>query len=108
MKVITEETVCAGILREFLDTFQHNSYMDNAREAQYKRLKALPELTKETIIEIVPEFESRFLHTCSECNGKYSTVIEVGEYLDYESRTAWLCKHCINNAMKLIHPGPPV
>ena len=39
---------------------------------------------------------------CSECCKPKSFVVRVGEEPWYESETAYLCKDCIQNAMKLI------
>jgi len=36
---------------------------------------------------------------CSECGADRVPVLEVGEEPDYDSHTAWLCRHCVYKAL---------
>lgn len=42
---------------------------------------------------------------CSECSGHFEAVIEVGEYDQYGSATAWLCRECLTKALALFDSG---
>ena len=38
---------------------------------------------------------------CHECGGENVEVIELGQEPDYESSTAWICKHCLKKALAI-------
>lgn len=40
--------------------------------------------------------------TCNECGAHVTAVIEVGEPSDYESRTAHLCRPCLERALEFL------
>jgi len=38
---------------------------------------------------------------CYECQRYFDEVLQVGEEPDYEACTTWLCKNCVEKALKL-------
>lgn len=46
-------------------------------------------------------------YECSECGEIVNEVLEVGEDLDYESRTAFLCRNCLIKICALQYSSNP-
>lgn len=46
------------------------------------------------------------LPPCGECGRASPTVVQVGEKLDHETATAWLCPSCVLRAAALVDASP--
>jgi len=101
-------TIRSQILKA-LDTW-YNSSLD-IKESEYgkeilKKLEAinLAKATEEDIAKIVGYLLPAYIRpqTCSECNSTSDILVEIGEPLDYDSCTAFICEDCLQKALELI------
>ena len=42
---------------------------------------------------------------CDECGSTVYDVVQLGQELDYESSTAWICRECLIKALELFPKG---
>ena len=42
-------------------------------------------------------------NVCNECGKQKEKIIVIGEPEDYESKTAYVCEECLNEALKLLN-----
>lgn len=104
MKLMTLRMQILGII----ETWKANRLTYRSSEegkAELAKLKAidLSTVTIERIVNII-KIESRYIRPqlCSECHKYCEILVHVGEELDYESETAYLCKECLEKAFNLI------
>ena len=77
---------------------------DNRRRSIGRKLLALDKetATAEDVAEIIGNTSWVCQQKCGECGTKSWNIVQVGEPLDYESATAYLCVNCLRAAVKLV------
>ena len=59
----------------------------------------------EKVAEIIGNGSWVCQYQCNECGEKSWEIAQVGEPVDYESSTAFLCRDCLRSALKLLDDG---
>lgn len=103
MQIITERDSIKDAITFFIAQYGKGSYGADTRGIRVG--EELSKLNKETVSAeevntlIGSDWTSK---TCNECGVKVKTVMQMGEDLDYDSRTANICLDCLKKAVKLM------
>ena len=105
MKLVTIKSQILGVL----DTWRNSSLTIKRSEwgkEILKKLEAinLEEATEEDIAKIVGYQLPAYIRPqiCNECGATSDILVEIGEPLDYESFSAFICENCLQKALELI------
>lgn len=58
--------------------------------------------TADDVAEIIGNHSWVHEKSCSECGAESWGIVEIGEPPDYESATAYLCRDCLQSALRLL------
>lgn len=87
------------------DKFGHGHWKKlthgNSQEV-YEKLLALSDGAGEAEIEAIIGNGNWTRNICGECKGDVGVVVVIGEELDCESSTAWVCLGCLRMAIELV------
>ena len=105
MKLITIKSQVLGVRDRWKRQYP------NAKGEKLEILKKLKKLdlniaTPEDLEKIIGNSSWAESSRCSECDKYYNEIIELGEEPDCESATAWICKDCLQKALKLFKEKP--
>ena len=67
----------------------------------YEALRALPDTATRADVAAIIGNTSWIGETCNEC-GSDDAIVRVGEEPDYESRTAYLCRRCLQEICRAV------
>lgn len=102
MHLITERSV----IREVADRWDKQyppgtANNDRVEISKHLRVLNLETATASDLERIIGNGSWTRTPVCSECGAKEVPVVQVGQEPDYESLTAYLCRVCIEKALKL-------
>lgn len=69
------------------------------RDGKATKIRALGPNPEPEAVNAIIGNESWTRCSCSECGRDVDAVVQLGEELDYESSTAWICKQCVKLAL---------
>lgn len=95
MKVITRQSRANRAYAKWMTQYPSDK---NGIGAKLKALGSTPD--PDAVDSIIGNKSWTELYRCSEC-GVRSEVVELGEALDYESSTAWICVLCLKDAVAI-------
>lgn len=101
MKLITQRDLIRDVANRWEKQYPEKG--DLPRLAILRRLRALDVETAsaQQVADIIGN-DSWTSQSCSECGEDHAdAVVQVGQELNYESRTAWLCLPCVRKAAAL-------
>jgi len=97
MELITRKNRATNVYLRWMEQYP------NDKDGIGERLKALGNNPDPDAVDVVIGNRSwTNVSFCSECDGKFDRVAMVGEPLDYESRTAFICENCLEKALILL------
>ena len=92
------------LLRQYPTSFERITFPRKGERTAAAMLEMAQELQVTYGSQVLSWLE---LPTCSECGKRPKDwVVEVGEKMDYDSATAWLCHDCVRNAYLLSSKEP--
>lgn len=97
MELINERTLVRTVAKRFA-----NQYGNDRLETR-TRLQGLNKetATAEDVKKIIGNSCWTAVPGCGECGERTSEVVIIGEELEYDSATAYLCRSCIEKALTL-------
>jgi len=107
MKLITARTQILSIVDDYARWMENKDWASRVWTMEEKRailhkLQTL-DLTTATPDEVNSVTKAPYIKMtcCDECNRESWDVVEIGEEPNHNTRTAYICKSCINTAFKL-------
>lgn len=102
MYKITKKAILNSVAERFKRQYPNNTNFTNGRSSDeiIKKLESTTNLTEKLATDIIGN-SSWTRNTCDECKIDVKTLIKLGEDPDCESRTASICKDCLNKALSL-------
>lgn len=100
MEIVSKQTKLASLYERWAEQYPPD-VMDDKWGAVTKRLREDPPKTCEEADELIGN-NSWTRIRCYQCEEEKDVVVRVGEEPDYESSTSWICKDCLNIALKMI------
>ena len=99
MIVITEQDLIKTVCERWKSRYGASWYREHLEI--YRKLKLLNNPTSDEIAAIIGN-SSWTISMCDECEQHVTKVMELGQELDYESRTVRLCQYCLQKAIDII------
>ena len=99
MKIVSKEIKLATLYNRWKKCGP--DMMNNKWVPVYNRLKNNPPKTCEEANEIIGN-DSWTEIRCSQCHNLKNVVVRVGEEPDFDSATSYICKDCLEKALKMI------
>ena len=104
MKVITPEMLAATAAKRWREQYKGSGH--SFAPSVLAKLKALGDKPSPAQVnEAIGNDTWTVPPSCSECNGRARTVVQLGQESDYASSTVWLCVVCVSKAFTVITGG---
>jgi len=102
MKLITPKTLAAEAPQKFSAQYSGYRFVSVENQAMVQALNALPQPpTPKQVNQIIGNDSWTDPGFCNECGKRSKALVEIGQSREYDSRTAYVCRKCLEKALKL-------
>jgi hypothetical protein len=111
MRIITRQTLANNVAQKWKEQYYSEmtkkwikSPYFGGSEIIYKKLLSLGKNPNpDNVDEVIGNGSWTKVHGCCECGkSDLPLVVEIGEELDYESSTTWICFDCLRMAYEMV------
>lgn len=101
IKITKRDTIRHGI-RSFIAECNKPRYAFYSQEKRDKLLLLNPDTVIQDVVDDIIGNSSWTWNECNCCGKDSDVVIQLGQPLDYESRTANVCVECLQKALEMV------